>query len=77
MDAIVAVVLVSLAIATAPIQDASAQGRHRPPIIDMHLHADNVADYGPTPTVCSDNRSITWIFAACARMRSIWRRGRR
>lgn len=29
-------------------------------IIDMHVHAEHVADYGPTPTVCSDNRRIAW-----------------
>ena len=39
---------------------AGAQPNQRPPIIDMHLHALNVADFGPTPTVCSDNRGIVW-----------------
>jgi hypothetical protein len=32
----------------------------RPPIIDMHLHALNVADFGPSPAACSDNRGIVW-----------------
>jgi uncharacterized protein len=32
----------------------------RAPIIDVHLHAEHVADYGPTPAVCSDNRRIRW-----------------
>jgi predicted TIM-barrel fold metal-dependent hydrolase len=26
----------------------------------MHLHALNVADFGPSPAVCSDNRGIVW-----------------
>jgi predicted TIM-barrel fold metal-dependent hydrolase len=26
----------------------------------MHLHALNVADFGPSPVVCSDNRGIVW-----------------
>src|SRR5690242_2721907 len=30
------------------------------PVIDMHVHAEHVADYGPTPRVCSDNRAIEW-----------------
>lgn len=30
------------------------------PIIDVHLHAEHVADYGPTPMVCSDNRALAW-----------------
>ena len=44
--------------ATRSISSEAAQGPS--PIIDMHLHAENVADYGPTPTVCSDNRRIVW-----------------
>jgi predicted TIM-barrel fold metal-dependent hydrolase len=39
---------------------AGAQSGRRLPIIDMHLHAEHVADYGPTPAVCSDNRGIVW-----------------
>ena len=30
------------------------------PVIDVHIHALNVADFGPGPAVCSDNRSIQW-----------------
>lgn len=29
-------------------------------IIDMHIHAENVADFGPGPAVCSENRGIEW-----------------
>lgn len=30
------------------------------PVIDVHIHALNVADFGPGPAVCSDNRTIVW-----------------
>ena len=40
--------------------DIRAQSNKRLPVIDMHLHAEHVADYGPTPAVCSDNRGIAW-----------------
>jgi predicted TIM-barrel fold metal-dependent hydrolase len=48
---------VALAVA---LPRAGAQSGRRGPIIDMHLHAEHVADYGPTPAVCSDNRGIVW-----------------
>ena len=38
---------------------AQAQPSQRRSIIDMHLHAESVADWGATPTVCSDNRRPT------------------
>ena len=38
--------------------------RKRPPIIDMHLHALRVAEFGvglgPTPAICSSNDDILW-----------------
>jgi predicted TIM-barrel fold metal-dependent hydrolase len=38
--------------------------RERPPIIDMHLHALKVAEFGvglgPTPWVCSSNEDTVW-----------------
>jgi predicted TIM-barrel fold metal-dependent hydrolase len=36
------------------------QGASPGPIIDMHLHALNVADFGLGPAVCGDNRGIEW-----------------
>ncbi len=30
------------------------------PIIDVHIHALNIADFGPGPATCSDNRGIVW-----------------
>jgi hypothetical protein len=30
------------------------------PVIDMHVHAFNVADFGPSPAICSDNRGVQW-----------------
>jgi hypothetical protein len=30
------------------------------PIIDVHIHAFNIADFGPGPAVCSENRGIVW-----------------
>jgi len=42
---------------------SQAKKRH-PPIIDMHLHAYKVADFGvglgPTPSVCSSNEGKVW-----------------
>ena len=54
-----AALLVAFTTAVA-LPAARAQSGPRGPIIDMHLHAEHVADYGPTPTVCSDNRGIVW-----------------
>jgi len=38
--------------------------REHPPIIDMHLHAPKVAEFGagdgPTPRMCSTNQGIVW-----------------
>jgi predicted TIM-barrel fold metal-dependent hydrolase len=45
---------------TTPLVRSGAQNQPRLPVIDVHLHAEHVADYGPTPTVCSDNRRILW-----------------
>jgi predicted TIM-barrel fold metal-dependent hydrolase len=39
---------------------AQASGGKAAAIIDMHLHALPVAEFGPTPTVCSDNRRLAW-----------------
>jgi SAM-dependent methyltransferase len=47
--------LVMAAIALA-LPRAGAQSNQQSPIIDMHLHADHVADYPPGPGPCSDNR---------------------
>ncbi len=44
------------AVFTAP----SAQSQERPPIIDMHLHAHRLADYGGGMPVCASNRDITF-----------------
>jgi predicted TIM-barrel fold metal-dependent hydrolase len=30
------------------------------PVIDMHIHAEHVADYGPTPQICADNHDLRW-----------------
>jgi predicted TIM-barrel fold metal-dependent hydrolase len=38
---------------------ASALG-YEGPVIDMHIHVEKVADFGPSPAVCSDNRNIHW-----------------
>ncbi|MEO7368231.1 MAG: amidohydrolase family protein [Gemmatimonadaceae bacterium] len=37
-----------------------AASRKSQPVIDMHIHAVDVADFGPGPAVCSDNRTIAW-----------------
>jgi uncharacterized protein len=47
-------------IAATPV-DAHAQTTRRAPIIDMHLHAYHVADFGPAPAACSDNRRLEWL----------------
>ena len=39
---------------------AMAGAQTSEPVIDMHIHAENVADFGPGPAVCSDNRRIEW-----------------
>lgn len=56
----IAPLIAGLACMAAAPQSALAQGKQYGPIIDMHLHALNVADFGPTPAVCSDNRGIVW-----------------
>ncbi|MGH7695020.1 MAG: amidohydrolase family protein [Gemmatimonadaceae bacterium] len=38
----------------------SARAQSRPPIIDMHLHAHRLADYGGGRPVCTSNRDITF-----------------
>ena len=50
-------------VALVSLKPAAAIPRQAPPpeIIDMHVHVEHVADYGPTPTVCSDNRTIAWL----------------
>jgi uncharacterized protein len=54
-----AALLVVLIFAAIPPR-AGAQPNRPAPIIDMHLHSLNVADFGPSPAACSDNRGIVW-----------------
>lgn len=53
---------VSIFMILIPADSMSAQQRAETaqPVIDMHIHAENIADFGPGPAVCSDNRGIAW-----------------
>jgi uncharacterized protein len=60
MKLLTAVALLQIAVTGTVPGDAGAQSTRRAPIIDMHLHAYRVADFGPSPAVCSDNRRLEW-----------------
>jgi predicted TIM-barrel fold metal-dependent hydrolase len=42
----------------ATVMAAAAVARERPPIIDMHLHAHPLADYGGGPSVCMSDEPM-------------------
>lgn len=44
----------------ASVVEGQAQSKKPQPVIDVHVHALNVADFGPGPAACSDNRGIQW-----------------
>ncbi len=46
----------ALLLVTAAAMSAGAQA----PVIDMHVHALRVAEFGPGAAVCSDSRGIEW-----------------
>ncbi len=50
--------MLAFAALTATLMVAASAASN--PIIDMHIHAENVADFGPSPRVCSNNRGLVW-----------------
>ena len=53
-------VFLSLLVVSSSAVHGQSPSRDSQPVIDVHIHAFNIADFGPGPAICSDNRGIEW-----------------